>query len=518
MRDFDRNISVKEMQIQDKNSSDYGIHPSTLMECAGYSAANTIVSKLTKREHIFIMCGTGNNGGDGFVIARHLASQQNFVSVFLVGHPDDIRTNEAKQNWDILQKLLLNLHIYVVRDSSFFEDLPEEVTNSEKKCKFIIDCLLGTGIRGKIREPMRSAIEYINRFHNQSTKIISIDVPTGVDPDNGKAADVYVKPDILITFHQKKNGFENIGVPEIIVNSIGIPLEANLFVGSGDIQFLIPKRNIFNHKGQYGKILIIGGSEQFSGAPALAGMAALEMGIDLVYIFAPKSVADVIRGYSPNLIVHSGKKKNLCKEDFKEISDLLKKVDSVVIGPGMGTDSLVQDLFLEIITLIKDLKIPIVIDADAIRLVKPLKEEIGNLLCVITPHAREFFDLTGITLPDQTQFQNRISFFKKLENDWKTVFLVKGKFDYISNGKTTRINKTGVPEMAVGGTGDILAGIVGSLLAIKMNLFDAACCAAYINGKLGEIYQNYNKGTKENGKPMKSSDLLEFIPTVLKEY
>ncbi|MHA1109714.1 MAG: NAD(P)H-hydrate dehydratase [Promethearchaeota archaeon] len=517
MRDFDRNISVKEMQILDKNSSDYGITPSTLMECAGYSAAQNIVNIVKKNDRVFIMCGTGNNGGDGFVIARHLMAAQISVSLFLVGHPDHIRTQEARNNWKILQSLQLNLQIYIVKDSSFFENLATEIKTQKKKCKVIVDCLVGTGIRGKVREPIRSAITFTNSFSEQLTNIISIDVPSGVDPDTEKTADTFVRPDILITFHRRKIGFDNLTIPKVIINPIGIPVDADIFIGSGDIQFTIPKRNKLNHKGQYGKVLIIGGSEQFSGAPALAGMAALQMGMDLVYIFAPKSVADVIRTYSPNLIVRSGQEKNICAKDVPTLVDLINKVDTVVIGPGLGTDPTTKKAFPLIISHLKDENIPLVIDANAITLSKFLKDDLPSEV-IFTPHANEFYELTGKKLPDQLDLHKRRTFLEKNADMWKATFLVKGRYDFITNGKKTRINKTGVPEMAVGGTGDILAGILGSLLALKINSFDAACCAAFINGKLGEFYQSYHKGTIKKGTPLKSSDLLEFIPSVLKQY
>ena len=183
MRDFDHNISVKEMQIQDKNSSDYGIPPSTLMECAGFSAAQTIQKiPIKKGDHVTIVCGTGNNGGDGFVIARHLLANQIQVTLILVGHPDHIRTSEAQQNWDILQSLLINLHVYIAKDSSFFNEIPKDAESRLKKCKVIVDCLLGTGIRGSVREPIRSAIQFVNSFSKESTKIVSIDVPSVLIP------------------------------------------------------------------------------------------------------------------------------------------------------------------------------------------------------------------------------------------------------------------------------------------------------------------------------------------------
>ncbi len=377
--------------------------------------------------------------------------------------------------------------------------------------------MLGTGIRGSVREPIRSAIEFVNSFSTKPTKIVSIDVPSGIDPNTGNKADYWVKPNILITFHRKKTGFSKIEVPEIIVIPIGIPREADLFIGSGDLKFSLPKRAEDNHKGQFGKVLIIGGSKQYSGAPALAGMAALQMGIDLVYVFSPKPVADVIRSYSPNLIVRSGKQDYICEADLPEIQELIDRVDAVVLGPGLGKDPGIVTAISGILSYLKNRNTPIVIDANAIELSKPFKNELKSIKAIITPHANEFFELTDKRLPEQKDFQTQIKFVEGAVKEWSLTFLIKGRYDYISDGKNTRINKTGVPEMAVGGTGDILTGVLVSLLSLKISLFDAACCAAYINGKLGELYQIYQKGRNKNGYPLKSSDLLDYIPIVLKQ-
>jgi NAD(P)H-hydrate epimerase len=509
MRDFDRKLSVHEMQIHDKNSSDYGINPRFLMECAGYSAANSIIVeyKLKKNDGVLVVCGTGNNGGDGFVIARHLLAAQMNVTILLVGTPDSIHSSEAQLNWNILQKLLLGIRIQIVKDSSFFQSIPKDFITRVLKTKVVIDCLLGTGVKGKIREPIRSAIDFLNWFSEKDQKIISIDVPSGIDPNTGKKSDVYVKPNLLITFHREKTGFTKISDCKIITNPIGIPREADLFVGSGDLLYSKPKRSEFAHKGQYGKILIIGGSEHYSGAPALAGMAALQMGVDLVYVFAPKSVSDIIQGYSPNLIVRSGYGASICQKDLPIIEDLIEKVDSVIIGPGLGTHSDVKDSFPKIISALKKHNKPFVVDANAIVLLKSLKDEISGLKIVITPHANEFYQLMGKKMPDQEQFDKTIRVLEKTAKEWNVTFLIKGRYDYITNGKTTRINKTGVPQMSVGGTGDILTGIIATFLALGIDSFLSACNGAYISGKLGERHQNRFKN-----KSLKSSDLLEFIP------
>ena len=243
----------------------------------------------------------------------------------------------------------------------------------------------------------------MNAFSEKSAKIVSIDVPSGIDPDTGVHADIWVQPDFLITFHKAKLGFSKINI-DTVINPIGIPLEADLFVGSGDLRFNIPKRSEYGHKGQFGKVLIIGGSKQYSGAPALTGMAALQMGMDLVYVFAPKSVADVIRTYSPNLIVQPGLEDNICEKDIPILEDFIKKVDSVVIGPGLGTDPNLKKVVPMILTLLKEYDKPVVIDANAIKLSKPLKNDLPSDV-IFTPHANEFYELTGKKMPDQTQFQ-----------------------------------------------------------------------------------------------------------------
>lgn len=523
MRDFNRKINVKEMQIADTNSVDYGISKNILMECAGYSAALKIIEKysLTREDNVILVCATGNNGGDGFVIARHLASHQISTYVILVGRPDDIRTEEAKINWDIISRLKLYIKTVQIKDSSLFDSYIKGAEKNITNSKIVIDCLLGTGIRGKIREPIKSAINFINQMKEQKKIIISIDVPSGMNPDDGSISDICVQPDLVITFHREKPGFKNskVNIPEVIVNSIGIPEDTDLFVGTGDLSAYLRKRDILNHKGEHGKVLVIGGSEQYSGAPALSAMAALEMDMDLVIVYAPKPIASSIRGYGPNLIVHEGKDKNICPEDLDEISSLIDWADSIVLGPGIGLADETKEAVEGILNLIVDKKKPVVIDADAIKISSEYKELLKKSSAILTPHAREFFILTGTKLPEHSEFDERSKVLELVARKYGVVFLVKGKFDYMSDPEKTRINKTGVPQMAVGGTGDILTGIVASLLALKIDKFNAACIGAYISGKLGELYlEKKSKSNFINIRSFKSSDLIEMIPLVIGKY
>ena len=523
MKDFKRKLSIKEMLTMDINTTDFGIPIEFLMENAGAGSARTIIDKfnLKKGDNVLIFCGTGNNGGDGFVIARHLATQQISASVLLIGSPNKLRTKETILNWNILNNLYFYVKTFIVTDSSYFTNITDKLPSDIQEPSVIVDCLMGTGVKGKIREPIKSAIKLINIFRKKGIKVVSIDVPSGIDPNSGQFTDIAVGPDLLITMHRQKLGMDKIKIkiPEIIENNIGILYDADIFIGTGDLKQNLTRRKINNHKTQHGKVLIIGGSKTFSGAPALAAMAALEMDMDLVIVYAPNSVANVIRSYSPNLIVKEGKSSNITDNDIDEIIELIKWADSIVIGPGLGVADETKIVFGKILEKIVESKKPTVIDADGITHAVSYKDYLKKGNFILTPHAAEFIRLTGTKLPDQQDFMERSKILELVARKFGTTFLLKGKFDYISNSEHTRINKTGIPQMAVGGTGDLLTGILASLLALKIDLFNAGCVAAYISGKLGEEYLKHEEIMHQNQiKSFKSSDLIKIIPKILGKY
>ncbi len=261
------------------------------------------------------------------------------------------------------------------------------------------------------------------------------------------------------------------------------------------------KRYIWSHKGNHGKVLVVGGSDEYSGSPALNALAALRSGADLVRIVTPESVAHTVRSYSPDLIVHPLKGKYIVGWHANEILSVQKDCDAMVIGGGMTKHTEVLRAIRKILT---ETKIPTVIDADALG-------EHGltfNKNVIITPHAKEFYNLTGITL-GENMFE-RINAVKQLAISKNCIVLLKGHIDIISDGERVALNKTGNPYMTKGGTGDSLAGIAASLLSRGVDAFDAACAAAYINGKAGDIAAN----KKEEG--MLATDVIKAIPNALK--
>ena len=263
-------ISVEDMRIADENSEYLGVPGSLLMENAGRGIVeNTLKRRKVKGSSIVIISGTGNNGGDGFVAARHLASVGAKVHLILLGDPNNIRTPESRQNWNATEKMMLTIEKTHIRDSSDFKKIEDLIRNAD----VLVDAMLGTGIVGKIREPFSTAIDL---FNTSNAFKIAVDVPTGLDPDSGQIQDKVVKADVTVTFHKAKPGLLNKDCTgELEIWPIGIPTEAEIIAGPGDLKSVIKKRDPYSHKGDYGKVLVIGGSKYYSGAPALAALSIL---------------------------------------------------------------------------------------------------------------------------------------------------------------------------------------------------------------------------------------------------
>jgi NAD(P)H-hydrate epimerase len=510
-------ISSEEVSILDDNAEWLGIPKSHLMECAGYSFAMEIVNKydLDEKSKVVILCGTGNNGGDGFVIARHLSSFGMKSLVVLMGLPEKIRTREAKLNWNIISNHLTHsIQIEIINNAKEITKLKKSIT--DKKYNILIDGLLGTGIKGKIREPLSSAINMINSIKEKnatSINIISIDVPSGLDPNTGVISDKAVKADLVVTFHRNKLGMKEQTeyIKEICVKSIGIPEEASLFVGRGDLIPTLKIRTKNTHKGQFGKVLVIGGSKNYSGAPAYTSLTSINFGIDLVKTFAPQVVGDVIRGYSPNMIVRTSPGDWLNLEAFDEISEIIEWSDSIVIGPGLGLEKETEDLLVELLKKIKKEKKPLVLDADALKLVKTHLDLIKGHPVILTPHEGELNIMTGVKLPPADNIEERGKIIFNLAKKLGVTLLVKGVYDYISNGNYLKINRTGCPEMSIGGTGDVLAGLCACFNATENDTFKSACSAAFINGYVGEYCK------KVVGPRFTAMDLIERINEAILE-
>jgi len=485
------------MRALEANSEYFGISRQQLMENAGNYVANQIASRFKpSKTKIAVFCGLGGNGGDGFVAARHLLSQGFQVEIVLAGKLSDITDEEAQANSRAFQFLTDHIRIYEITDSSLIPNIKADVA---------IDALLGIGLKNAPRPPISQLIAKINAmkaFH------IAVDVPSGVNSDTGEILGEAVKADETITFHRPKLGLEKAKkyTGEIVVAPIGLPAQFEDFVGPGDIQKITKARSATAHKGDSGRLLVVGGSEVFSGAPALVASAAYRAGTDLVHIAAPTKTAYAISSMSADLITIKLDGDHLNPSNTRSLVPYLDKSTAVAIGPGLGLHEETKEFVREIVTSVEKRKIPLLLDADGLKAFAEFKHKMRSPT-VLTPHEVEYEILTGHRLTDD--LSEKAIDVKKTARELHAVILLKGHIDIISDGKLGKFNFTGNPGMTVGGTGDVLSGIVAALLAQGVDPFEAAVAGAFINGAAGDFVASVK------GFHMVATDLLEWIPKVM---
>jgi ADP-dependent NAD(P)H-hydrate dehydratase / NAD(P)H-hydrate epimerase len=481
-------ISEKESKVLDRNSEYFGVPTFQLMENAGKAVADFIRStNKDAKKNILVCCGTGNNGGDGFVVARYLA-QEYHVSVLLAG--TDIKTDIAQKNYQKLKTF--DVHITTS---------PKDLDTLLPYNDIIVDAMLGIGLSGELKEPYAAMVKKINAATKKT--IVSVDIPTGLGTTNA------VIPTHTVTFHDIKEGMNKANSGTIHIVDIGIPQEAITYCGPGELTIYYPRPAKKSHKGDNGIVLVIGGGP-YIGAPALTGLAALRTGVDLVYIATPQRSWKSVAAFSPNFIVKDLSSDNLTIDDLPLLEGLLEKCTAVVLGPGLGDSKETEQAIIPLVKKIIQQKKPLVLDADAIKPVGQHIDIIKNSQTVVTPHVGEFKKLTGITLSQDVDAR-----IKKVQ-EWArkiniTIFL-KGFIDVLSDGKHVRLNKVHNEAMTVGGTGDVLAGIIGALVSKGVEPFNAVRIAAFLNGEAGnEAFQKKSFG-------LVATDIVEEIPAVLKKY
>lgn len=477
-------ITSQRMAAVDANAAALGVPRKQLMESSGNAIARVVREHVDPGAAVALVCGRGNNGGDAMVAARFLSAYD--TTVYLLGRPDTITTDIARENWDALVEAEMDAR--VVRDSADFElDAPD----------LVVDALLGTGVSGALREPVRSAVR---RIESVEAPVLSVDVPTGIDPDTGDrlggADGAAVGADHVVTFHDAKPGMASLEA-DVTVADIGIPPAAERFTGPGDLLRL--DRRPDSYKGENGEVLVVGGGP-YTGAPALAGSAALRAGADLVRIACPDTVAREVQAFSPDLIVRPFPGETFTPEHTDRVLELAAEHDTVVFGPGLGTAEATLEAVREFLATFEGRA---VIDADALQVV-PEIDTAATLVC--TPHQGELRTMGGETSND---WETRAELATAFAADLGHTLLVKGPYDVVTDGDTTRVNRTGNPGMTVGGTGDVLAGAVGALLA-RQPPVAAAAIGAYVNGLAGDL------AVDARGYGLVATDLIDRLPETLR--
>lgn len=478
-------ISTERMAAVDANAAALGVPRKQLMESSGNAVAREVRAVAEPGAEVALLCGRGNNGGDALVAARFLSAYD--ATVHLLGRPESIRTDIARENWEALGET----------------DIPTETVTDSTDLSLgdpdvIVDAMLGTGVSGALREPERTAARLANE---RDATVVAVDVPSGVDADTGGPTGgesaVRVEADRVVTFHDGKPGLAGLDAA-VTVADIGIPAAAERYTGPGDLLAL--GRAGDSHKGENGEALVVGGGP-YTGAPSLSARAALRAGADLVRVACPETVAREVQGYSADLIVRGLPGDRLGPAHVDRVAELAADNDVVVLGPGLGDDDATLAFVREFLDGYDGRA---VVDADALRVVPEVDTD-ATLIC--TPHQGELVGMGGETAEDPDE---RAALVRSFADEIGHTLLVKGAVDIVSDGDAVRLNRTGNPGMTVGGTGDVLAGTVGALAAVT-DPFRAAAVGAYVNGLAGDA------AAAAHGNGLVATDLPDRLPEAMRD-
>jgi hydroxyethylthiazole kinase-like uncharacterized protein yjeF len=520
-------LTAAEMREVDRLTTErYRVPSLTLMENAGKSVAEFIHSRFSDlaQRRVVVLCGKGNNGGDGFVAARHLRKLGARPFVYLIGDPGGVKGDAATnlKRWKAVGKL------YLDKGTAKGGWVP-----FASEC-LIVDALLGTGARGPLEGRLREVIAAINGRYKGSAAV-SVDIPSGLNADTGEALGTAVSADYTITFTAPKLGlFLTSGARHtgrLILRDIGSPRELIEEVGKGVIRWSEPceftafsgPRDVEGHKGDYGHALIVAGSVGKSGAAVLASWAALRAGAGLVTVATPEPVLPIIAAHTPEIMTEplaatrSGTISERCLEG-NLFGNLLMGKRALAIGPGLTTHAETQSFVRRVV---KDRgAVPVILDADGLNAfvgaISELREP-GGLIC-LTPHPGEMARLRGCTSADIQA--HRVEIARKAAADWNAVIVLKGRGTVTASPTgEAYINSTGNPGMATGGTGDVLTGILAGLTAqyghdLKYSSFARLLSfGVYLHGLAGDI------AYAESGEaPLMASELIRAIPHAYRKF
>ncbi len=506
-------VTAQQMkELDSKATSQYGIPSILLMENAGRSVAEVADTMLDDAEGaiVTIIAGPGNNGGDGFVAARHLHNMGAKVAIAYYGEEIGGQ-GDAAINRDIAQKMKLD----IIQNPS-----KDDLLSLLSKSDLVIDALLGTGIKGNVRPTQSEIISIINEC---CSPVLSVDIPSGIDADTGNICGNSVMADVTITFALPKIGLVNypgaMFVGELMVADIGIPKElllksgSNCFIVNKEIVgFALPERLPDAHKGCYGKVAIVAGSVGLTGAAVLAAEGALRMGAGLVTVACPESLNDILEAKLTEQMtfpVPECSHRAFGNASIEKVKQFIGERDSVVLGPGVGRNMETVEFILN---LIESLEKPAIIDADGLYAIASdldvLKKAKAPI--IITPHPGEMAMLVGTGI-DYIQ-SNRLEIAVNFAKENNVIVILKGAGTIIASPDgDTFINPTGCPGMATGGTGDVLSGMIGALLARGIYPVNASCSAVYLHGLAGQIASEVF-----GEESIKAGDVADYISDAIK--
>jgi hydroxyethylthiazole kinase-like uncharacterized protein yjeF len=480
-------VSAEEMRAIDRDTSGrFGVPSLTLMENAGAAVADYVLSHHAEAGRIVVFCGKGNNGGDGFVAARWLLERGKKVQVILLADPRELRGDSAVM-FAKLPGPALAVHSG--------EELRSERVQQALQADCYVDAILGTGFKPPVSGLYAEAIAIMNA---SQVPVIAVDIPSGANADAmGPQEGMIARADAIVTFTAPRPAhvFSSLTAGPTVVAEIGSPEEAIVsalqlnVITARDVGPLVGPRPGESNKGNYGHVLVVGGSLGKAGAAAMAGMAALRVGAGLSTVATPKAVLGTVAGFHPELMTEPLSETDagtISTSALNRIDELAKGKSVLAIGPGISRDPQTSEL---VRSLVARVRLPTVVDADGLNAFEGRTKGLsgkGRTL-MITPHPGEMARLAGCTVADVQK--DRLGVARKFAREHEVIVVLKGHRTLVvqPDGEAW-VNTTGNSGMATGGTGDVLTGMVAGMMAQHpRDAFSAVLAAVHLHGLSGDV-------------------------------
>lgn len=499
-------------RLDEISINEYGIPGLVLMENAGLAVVEELEALSLPEKRGLVLCGTGNNGGDGFVIARHLHNRGWSVSIIICGEAGKIK-DDALTNLHIARRMGIPLYSIEKASTKFFRSI---VTESP----LIVDALLGTGFKGELKGLLKSIIGIVNE---SKARVVSVDIPSGLDADTGFSGGGCIFAELTVTFQLPKVGLlinegpktcgilkvKDISIPKAAVAAAELRMD---LLDEDMIRALLTPRASNTHKGSFGSVLVAACSKGMEGSGLMSSMAALRSGAGIVRLGLPDSLRKPMAASAMEIMTLGLEDKGtgiLTEACIPQLLESARNSSVLLIGPGLTAGEGIRQLMAEVI---RSCPVPMVIDADGLNAVSAdpdiLKERKEDI--VITPHPGEMARLCGCSGAEIQR--DRIGYAVRFAREHDVIVVLKGYRTIIATPEgNVSINPTGNPGMATAGSGDVLAGIIAGLAAQKFKLEAAARCGVYIHGAAGDYAA---AGVGEYG--LTAGDIIGNIPHTIK--
>lgn len=510
-----RVTTAEEMRNLDRETIELlGIPSTVLMENAARSVVSVIYDRIEGKSAV-VVCGKGNNGGDGLTVARNLYNLGYDVEVVLTADVEELK-GDARVNAEVLSKLPVPIH--VVKESSRLV----EVYSLLKEADFVVDAIFGTGLSRAVEGFYRDLIEVVNKANKT---IVSVDIPSGLPSDSGEVIGPHISADVTVTFGYPKVAHimppACYSVGELFISDISIPEDIPFLLNFDryiltldEVAFTYPEREVMSHKYTYGHVAVVGGSTGKTGAPCMSAESALRTGAGLSTVVIPASLNQIFEVKLTEVMsipIPDEGKGFFGIGAVERVVETVEngKFSSVVLGPGLGNELETFEFAKEVM---RNVTKPLLIDADGLNAIagspEVLKDKEQEV--VITPHVGEFARLTGLTTEEilKSPHEKAREFAQKFG---VTVVLKSGRTVVATPNGKVYINVMGNPGMATAGTGDVLSGVIGALLGMGIDGEDSAKFGVFLHSLAGDL-----GAQKLSQESLKACDVIDFIPAAVK--